>query len=301
MASRNDPIHLFLVLHGNDVAVCSATPQAVEQAAGRLVEEFRAASGARGMTMAPAEIRAACWPPLAARLCAMLSDKAARDESRGGFIESALSFLVTLAFRHPRGGERYTVHIAADGKVRVARRPHRLLARNSVVLGNHRNAVAALLLALALAASGLSWQPALAESDGPYVHGETRTADQKLIVCLDKETALGVARAVNGALMGLREEILAAPDDAARQAIYENKLYPSVGWQHLMGMIYEQRCSLVDEADHVSQRTVAVGPPELVAIAASHSVVESEMLYGEAQAPLTVWVVTTEPVPPVGP
>ncbi len=154
-----------------------------------------------------------------------------------------------------------------------------------------------LLLGLAL----LCALPARGETDGPYVHGETRTADQKLIVCLDRETALGVARAVNGALMGLQPEILAAPDDETRQAIFEDKLYPSIGWQHLMSMIYEQRCSLVDEADHVSQRTVQVGPPELEAIAASHSVVESQMLYGEAKAPLTVWIVTTEPVPPVGP
>lgn len=143
--------------------------------------------------------------------------------------------------------------------------------------------------------------PAAAESAGPYVHGQTREADQKLIVCLDRETALGVARAVNGALMALRDDILAAPDDAARQALYEERLYTSLGWQHLMAMIYEQRCSLVDEADHVSQRTVRRGPPELDAIEASHSVVESEMLYGENQVVLTVWVVTTQAVPAVGP
>lgn len=159
-----------------------------------------------------------------------------------------------------------------------------------------RLGVAVLLLLAAL--GGL--HPALAESDGPYVHGQTRKADQKLIVCLDKETALGVARAVNGALMSLRDDILAAPDDGARQKIYEERLYTSVGWQHLMAMIYEQRCSLVDEADHVSRATVQLGPPELDAIGASHSVVETDMLYGEAQTPLTVWVVTTEKVPPVG-
>jgi hypothetical protein len=140
-----------------------------------------------------------------------------------------------------------------------------------------------------------------AESEGAYVHGETRTADKKLIVCLDRQTALGVARAVNGALMALREEILAAPDEAARQAIYEDKLYSSVGWQFLMAAVYEQSCSLIEEADHVSRRTVQLGPPELDVIEASHSVVESDMLYGEAKVPLTVWVVTTETVPPVGP
>jgi len=139
-----------------------------------------------------------------------------------------------------------------------------------------------------------------AETDGPYVHGQPRQADQKLIVCLDEKDALGVARAVNGALMGLRDDILAAPDDAARQKVYEDKLYVSVGWQHLMNAIYEERCSLVDEADHVSRRTVQIGPPELVAIDASHSVVESEMFYGEHLVPRIVWVVTTEQVPPVG-
>lgn len=311
MATDRDAIHLELLLEGDQVAVCSATPQAVEQAAGRLVAEFRASSGARGMAMSEAEIRAACWPPLAARLAAMLSggDRPG-DASGGGFVESALCFLVTLAYRHPRGGERYTVSIAADGRVRIARRPNRLLARNSVVLGNHRRSMAAvapsragiaLLFCVAVLAGGLAPAPATAESDGPYVHGETRTADQKLIVCLDKQTALSVARAVNGALMSLREEILAAPDDAARQAIYEEKLYPSVGWQFLMAAVYEQTCSLVDEADHVSRRTVQLGPPELIAIAASHSVVESDMLYGKEKVPLTVWVVTTEKVPPVGP
>lgn len=158
--------------------------------------------------------------------------------------------------------------------------------------------LAAGLLALTFAV--LPVLPGLAESEGPYVHGQKRQGDQKLIVCLDRETALGAARAVNGALMGLRDDILAAPDDAARQEIYETRLYPSVGWQHLMSMIFEQRCSLVDEADHVSHRTVQRGPPELDAIKASHSVVESEMLYGDNQAAVTVWVVTTQAVPPVG-
>lgn len=158
--------------------------------------------------------------------------------------------------------------------------------------------LAACLLALACAL--LVVRPGLAETAGPYVHGEQRQGDGKLIVCLDEKDALGVARAVNGALMGLREEILAAPDEAARQKVFEEKLYSSVGWQHLMAAVYDDRCSLVEEADHVSRRTVQIGPPELVAIEASHSVVESEMLYGEARAPLTVWVVTTQPVPPVG-
>ena len=158
--------------------------------------------------------------------------------------------------------------------------------------------LAACLLALACAL--LAARPGLAETAGPYVHGEQRQGDRKLIVCLDEKDALGVARAVNGALQGLREEILAAPDDAARQKVFEEKLYASVGWQHLMVAIYDDRCSLVEEADHVSRRTVQLGPPELLAIDASHSVVETEMHYGESRAPLTVWVVTTQPVPPVG-
>lgn len=312
MASATEPVHLELLLGSEEVAVCSAAPEAVYRAAGRLVEEFRASSGERGMAMEEAEIRAACWPPLVSRLAAMLSaDQDSRHGSAGAFIEAALCFLVTLAYRRLRGGERYAVRIGADGKVAVARRPRRLIGRNTVVLGNHRHAVAGghrsrmaashLLCLAVLAMLCLSAPTARAESAGPYVHGETRTADQKLIVCLDKQTALSVARAVNGALMSLREEILAAPDDAARQAIYENKLYPSMGWEYLMGAVYEQSCSLVDEADHVSRRTVQLGPPELEAISASHSVIESDMLYGEAKVPLTVWVVTTEQVPPVGP
>ena len=162
--------------------------------------------------------------------------------------------------------------------------------------------LAACLLALVMLAAlaGLPAVAARAESLGPYVHGQKRQGDAKLIVCLEKDVALGVARAVNGALMGLREEILAAPDDAARQEVYETRLYPSVGWQHLMSMIFDQRCSLVEEADHVSLRTVQMGPPDLLAIEASHSVIESEMLYGESQAPLVVWIVTTQDVPPVG-
>lgn len=305
-----EPIHLDLLLDDRQAAACSATPEAVLAAAGRLREEFRASSGARGMAMNDAEIDAACWPPLAARLAAMLApQEGAPDRAGGGFAEAALSFLVTLAFPRPRAGEHFTVRFAASGDVHVERRPRRMMARNSVRLGNHgqaaggsaRPAAASLLCLAMLAALCLSGWPAAAETDGPYVHGAMREGDRKLIVCLDEETALGVARAVNGALMGLRDEILAAPDDAARQKVYEDKLYPSVGWQHLMNAVYDKRCSLVDEADHVSRRTVRLGPPELVAIAASHSVVESEMLYGESQAPLTVWVVTTENVPAVEP
>lgn len=303
-------IHLELVLDDRQTATCSATPEAVLATAKRLREEFRASSGARGMAMNDAEIDNACWPPLAARLAGMFApQEGAPDRAAGGFVEAALCFLMTLAFPRPRADEHFTVRIAATGDVDVERRPRRLMARNRIRLGNHRQmrggharqAAGRLVGLLMLAALCFSSLPVVAETDGPYVHGEMRKADQKLIVCLDKETALGVARAVNGALMGLRDQILQAPDDAARQKVYEELLYPSVGWQHLMNMIYEKRCSLVEAADHVSRRTVQVGPPELVAIAASHSVIESEMLYGESQAPLTVWLVTTENVPEVEP
>lgn len=152
--------------------------------------------------------------------------------------------------------------------------------------------VAATLVALALTAR--------AESDGPYVHGTVRKADQKLIVCLDRTVAVEAAESVNQALLGLRGEIEAATDDAARQAIYETRLYPSPGWQVLMDAIYQGECDLIESSDHISQKTILVGPEQLVPLGAAHSVVESRMLYGEDPIPRNVWIVTTETVPPPG-
>ena len=154
-----------------------------------------------------------------------------------------------------------------------------------------------LLVAAALAAMVLQ---ARAESAGPYVHGALREADEKLIVCLDRTVAVEAAESVNQALLDLREAIAAAPDDAARQAIYETELYPSPGWQVLMDAIFRGDCDLIDSTDHISRKTILQGPQALAALGAAHSVVESKMLYGESTIPRNVWIVTTEAVPPPG-
>ena len=147
MAIQAEPIHLDLMLDDRQGATCRVAPDAVVLAARRLYEEFRASSGARGMAMNDEEILATCWAPLAARLVAQ--ETQATDSNAAVFAELALCFLVTAAFPALESGAHYTVTITADGKVTVERRPHHLLGRNHIVLGNH-------LQALGGAASGVA-------------------------------------------------------------------------------------------------------------------------------------------------
>ena len=134
--SQPQALRLELMLGDRRLAACRVLPEAVVQASRRLYDEFRASSAACGMAMTDEEIRATCWAPLAARLSADVADSQA-----AAFAELALCFLVDAAFPLPGAGESYTVTIAADGKVTVERRPHRLLARDRIVLGNHRKAM----------------------------------------------------------------------------------------------------------------------------------------------------------------
>lgn len=117
------------------MAACRVLPESAAQASQRLYEEFRASSAARGMAMTDEEIRATCWAPLATRL-----SRDVAGEGASAFAELALCFLVDAAFPARGRGETYTVTIAADGTVAVARRPPRPLGRNRVVLGNHLRA-----------------------------------------------------------------------------------------------------------------------------------------------------------------
>lgn len=147
MTLREEPIQLDLMVEGRREAFCRVAPDALQRAARRLYDEFRASSGERGMAMEDAEIREACWAPLAARLVALVT-----EGGRGGdpaFAELALSFLATAAFDRPEAGERLTVSVGSDGAVGVERRPRRLLGRNRVALGNYRQAMNRVVPAMA--------------------------------------------------------------------------------------------------------------------------------------------------------
>lgn len=136
MPSQPQAIRLELMLGDRRLAACRVLPEAVVQASRRLYDEFRAGSAARGMAMTDEEIRATCWAPLAARLSGDVADGQA-----AAFAELALCFLVDAAFPVLGAGESYTVTIAPGGKVTVERWPHRLLGRDRIVLGNHRQAM----------------------------------------------------------------------------------------------------------------------------------------------------------------
>ncbi|MBC6440310.1 MAG: hypothetical protein GDA49_07865 [Rhodospirillales bacterium] len=144
---------------------------------------------------------------------------------------------------------------------------------------------------------GLASHTAQAETLGPYIHGEFRENDGKLIVCYDEASAVNAAQAVNAAFMALLPEIEAASDEQTLQLLYQTDLYPSPGWQDLLKAIRELRCDLVDEASHVSRSTVFRGPADLISYGASHSVVRSDFVSQFTQATTRGWVVTTEEVP----
>lgn len=134
MPNRQDQIQLELLVDESTEAYCRVTPEALALAVRRLYDEFRAESRQRGMTLEDSEIRESCWAPLAARLFALVGG----ERGDPAFAEPALSFLVTAAFPRPAAGERFTVRVDTGGLVAVERRPRRLMARNRVRLGNHR-------------------------------------------------------------------------------------------------------------------------------------------------------------------
>ncbi len=138
-----------------------------------------------------------------------------------------------------------------------------------------------------------------AESRGAYVHGDFREGDEKLIVCRGHDLAVTLSEGVNQALLELRDMLVAASDDAERQIIYQELLYPTPAWQALIGAIEDQACELADVLDHTSRRTILRGPASLDVLKASHSVVESETYFLNTQAAITVYIITTEAVPPV--
>jgi len=140
--------------------------------------------------------------------------------------------------------------------------------------------------------------PVRAETLGAYEHGVMRENDGKLIVCYDESSAVEAAEAVNVELLALAPDLLNAADDTARQAIYQERLYPSAGWQVLLTAIRDLRCDLVDQASHIPRATVIAGPADLAALGAAHGVVRSDFLIGASQATTPGWVVTTETLPP---
>ena len=151
----------------------------------------------------------------------------------------------------------------------------------------------AALLALVAARDGH------AESRGAYVHGDLREGDEKLIVCRGHDLAVSLSEGVNQALVDMLDMLVAASDDAERQIIYQELLYPTPAWQALIGAIEDQACELADKLDHTSRRTLLRGPASLDVLKASHSVVESETYFLNTQAAITVYIITTEAVPPV--
>jgi hypothetical protein len=148
----------------------------------------------------------------------------------------------------------------------------------------------AMLLAFAPAAGR-------AESKGAYTHDVLREADEKLIVCYDIASAMETAEAVNAVMLDLHDDLAAAPDEFARQTLFQERLYPSDGWGVLLTAIRELRCDLIDVASHISRRTVLMGPESLRAAGLSHHVVQSDMITGTGDASVPVWIVTTQGVP----
>lgn len=157
-------------------------------------------------------------------------------------------------------------------------------------------------IAVALVAAALTLLPPAdgqTESRGAYIHDELREDDEKLIVCRGHDLAVTLTEGVNQELVGMLDLLVAAADDAERQIIYQELLYPTPAWQALISAIEDQACSLTDVADHTSRRTVLRGPSSLDVLKASHSVVESEMYFLDTHAAMTVYIITTEAVPPV--
>lgn len=135
------------------------------------------------------------------------------------------------------------------------------------------------------------------ESLGSYTHGTLRQADEKLIVCYDVATAMETAEAVNAVMLDLHDALAAAPDELARQTLFQERLYPSDGWGVLLTAIRELRCDLIDVASHISRRTVLMGPESLRAAGLAHHVVQSDIITGIGDASVPVWLVTTQDVP----
>lgn len=145
----------------------------------------------------------------------------------------------------------------------------------------------------------LAFAPATghAESLGAYTHGTLREADEKLIVCYDVASAMAAAEAVNGVMLDLHDDLAAAPDELARQTLFQERLYPSDGWGVLLTAIREMRCDLIDAASHISRQTVLMGPESLRGAGLAHHVVQSDILAGTGDASVPVWIVTTQDVP----
>ncbi len=158
------------------------------------------------------------------------------------------------------------------------------------------NVCAALIAATAF---GVGSTRLHAESLGAYVHGELRRADEKLITCLSGDQAVELAQGVNQVLSELRDTLIDAADDSAREIIYLDQLYPTPQWQALMDALYDEDCELAETADHTSRRTVLRGPEALDVLKASHSVVQSDVYFLDTQAASSVYIITTERVPPV--
>lgn len=149
-----ETVDLVLRLPGADGALREAwrvtlPPAAVVANRDAVIAEFRAMSGARGMTMEAREIRERCWAPLTAKLAGLMTTYAdGADTATAHFAALALSYLALLACRDLAAGDTVTVTLAAGGELSVAREPRRLLARRRVVIGNQHEAMADMALAL---------------------------------------------------------------------------------------------------------------------------------------------------------
>lgn len=124
-------------------------PAAIAANRDEVIGQFRAMSGARGMAMSAREIRERCWAPMTAKLAGLMATyRDGADTATAHFAALALSYLALLGYGDLAPGDRVTVSLAADGELAVAREPHRLLARRRVVIGNQREAMAGMALAL---------------------------------------------------------------------------------------------------------------------------------------------------------
>jgi hypothetical protein len=155
-----------------------------------------------------------------------------------------------------------------------------------------RSAVSFALILLAFASAA-----GHAESQGVYTHDTLREADEKLIVCYDVGSAMAAAEAVNAVMLDLHDDLAAAPDEFARQTLFQARLYPSDGWGVLLTAIRDLRCDLIDAASHISRQTVLMGPESLRAAGLAHHVVQSDIITGTGEASVPVWIITTQDVP----
>ena len=136
-----------------------------------------------------------------------------------------------------------------------------------------------------------------AESLGAYVHNTLRENDEKLIICYDVASAMAAAEAVNREMLAIHDAFVSAPDDLARQTLFQEQLYPSEGWGVMLAAIRDLRCDLIDVASHISRRTVLMGPEELRANGLAHHVVQTDILAGTGDGAVPVWIITTQDVP----